>query len=77
MVNSKTVKRFKTLIHEEYIDFYWKAGIPRSEIYRKISSKLGYSFHCADLNAKSNFNYILKVVDESIGELVKEFNKRG
>lgn len=75
-MSNKKLKGMKRILHEDLIDAYWKAGIPRSYIYKKISSKLGYSFHCADLHAKSDFDLILNTVRDSLQELEIEFRDR-
>lgn len=75
-VHRKRLRAVKRILHEDYIDKLWNNGIPRSLIYKKISSKLGYDFHCSALTEYTDFTFILEIVKSSCTELDDDFRSR-
>ena len=75
-LHRKRLRAIKRIIHEEYIDKLWNNGIPRSLIYKKISLKLGYDFHCSTLTEYADFTFILETVKSSCIELDEDFRNR-
>lgn len=75
-LHRKRLRAIKRVIHEDYIDKLWNNGIPRSLIYKKISAKLGYTFHCATLTEYADFTLIIEAVKSSYVELDEDFRNR-
>lgn len=75
-LHRKRLRAIKRVIHEDYIDKLWNNGIPRSLIYKKISLKLGYDFHCSTLTEYTDFTLIIEAVKSSCVELDEDFRNR-
>lgn len=71
--NNKRLKAAKRIIHEEYIDKYAERGMSKSRIYKEISFRLGYEFHCADMTHDTDFDYVVSVVKSVIEDLHVEY----
>lgn len=57
------IRRARKQIHDA-LDPLWKSGkISRGSLYKKLSQRLGYSYHSGDVSSVEQANRILNVVE--------------